>query len=243
MVDNNDANKKPENPQRRPDSAAPSGEKKVLKKKKKKIHSEQSSNERPKSHKNAILFLIAIILFIYLGFLKLYPAILNATFNKDEFTEKVYTTTGLLTSVDKIDFSLTPTFTLVIGVNNWVMKHLDNQECFSFARADIETNPFCIFTKNFVIKKMEIRSANYFDQVYDNGQNKLNYLSDMNFSKFNAKNENITVASGPVSVRNFRITYIEPQGHREDKRDVVKYTKADVRAFLQERMFKHIVVK
>ena len=240
MVDSNDSNKKPVNPEHKHHPVRPDGVKKVIKKKKKVAPEGQQNKERPKTHRNAILFLVAIVLFIYAGFIALYPTILRASFDKAEFGRKVEDTTGLITTIKNIEFKLNPV-TLTIVINEWNSDHMPGQKCFYADRIEIQTNPLSMITKNFVIKNMELQNVQYFDQILDNGENKLDHLSDMNFSQFNT--DKVTVTPGPVSVKNFNITYIEPTDHRENIRSFVKYTASDVRAFLQDINFKNVVIK
>ncbi len=230
MTEQNEGNK---------EHKAPEGAKKVLHHKKKVVH--KSEKSAPKSYKNVILLFIAFILFAYAGFISIYPKILTKTFDIDGFTQKVYTTTGLVTNIGGIDFKVKPNLDMVITLNNWSSKHLDNQECFDAGKIEITTGPFSIFTKNFNIKDMEVKNVKYFDQTYNTGENKLQYLSDMNFSQFGV--EKVVIDPSPVRVKNFKITYIEPTQHRENKRDSVKYSRSDVRNFLQTMTFKNVVVK
>ena len=230
MTEQNDGNKKP---------MAPEGAKNQVHHKKKAVH--KSEKTAPKSYRNVVMLFIAFVLFAYAGFISIYPKILTSTFNIEDFTRKVYTTTGLITTIGDVEFKVKPDLDMVITFTNWNSKHLDEQECFEAGKIEITTNPFSIFTKNFDIKEMEVKNVKYFDQIYNTGENKLHYLSDMNFSQFGA--DKVTVSPGPVHVKNFKITYIEPTQHRENKRDSVKYSRSDVRNFLQTQTFKNVIVK
>ena len=240
MVDSNDGNKKPVNPEHKHHPVRPDGVKKVVKKKKKVSPEGQQNKERPKTHRNAILFLVAILLFIYAGFIALYPTILRASFDKAEFGRKVEDTTGLITSIKNIEFKLSPV-TLTIIVNEWVSDHMQDQPCFKADRIEIHANPLCMITKNFVIKDMDLQNVRYYDQMLDNGENKLDRLSEMNFSQFNV--DKVSVTPGPVSVKNFTITSIDPDTHRDNERSFVKYSRSDVKAFLESKNFKNVIIK
>ena len=80
-----------------------------------------------KEHKNAILILVAIVLFAYAAILSVYPSFLKATFNISKFEEKVYKASSLITTIDNIDFKVKPNFDLYISIYKWSSKYVDYQ--------------------------------------------------------------------------------------------------------------------
>ena len=195
-----------------------------------------------KNHKNTILILISIVLFVYAGFISIYPAFLTKTFNVNAFEDKVFKATDLITTIDSVRFEVKPNFDMIISIGNWNSKYIDYQDCFEAGRIEITTGPFSTFTKNFKIKEMIVKNAKYSDQILKNGENKLAHLpAALNTEPFGAKK--VTVTPGPVKVKNFHIIYITPNNHKERKDSAIAYSKEQVRYFLQSQNFSHVVVK
>ncbi|MBQ9245344.1 hypothetical protein IJ182_03655 [bacterium] len=193
-------------------------------------------------HRNAILILVSLVLFIYAGFISIYPAFLSKTFNKNAFEKKAEEATGLKTHLDSIEFKIKPNMDMVITIGNWSSKYVDDQDCFAAGRIDITTNPGSIITKNFKIKELDLNNVKYSNQVFENGQNKLAYLpGSFNPKPFGASK--VTIAAGPVKAKNFTIVNIGPNYYREDKRSISKYSRADVRSFLSSQKFKNVNIK
>lgn len=194
------------------------------------------------NHKNLILIVISLILLAYAGMLSLYPFILNSTFSKTKFGQKVYDATGLVTTVEKVDFEMKPNLTLIITINNWSSKYIDYQDCFDANVIELQTGALSPITKDFPIKELYLKHVKYSDQVFDTGANKLDYLPrSFNASAFGT--DKIKVAAGPVRVQDFRIKRITPDTYDEDNRSESIYTKAQVKKFLQDLNIRFVEVR
>jgi hypothetical protein len=196
-----------------------------------------------KEHRNAILILISVILFIYAGLLSIYPAFLKSTFNVTKFEEKVYRATSLVTTIDSVDFKVKPNFDLYIYLYKWSSKYVDDQDCFDAGYIEITTGLFAPITKKFKIKNMTLKNVVFSNQLLmPENVNKLSYLPEaINPGEFGAKK--FVVTPGPVTVKNFTIKYIAPNYYKENKRNLVEYSKNDVKEFLQKRNFKRVEIK
>lgn len=195
-----------------------------------------------KEHKNAILLLVAIVLFAYAGLLSVYPALLRATFNIPKFEEKVYNSTSLVTTLDSIDFKVHPNLTLDISLVKWSSKYVDYQDCFDAGSIEISTNLFAPITKNYNIKQMSLNNVMFSNQLLPEGVNKLAFLPPtLKSEPFGASK--IKVKVGPVTVKNFTIKYIAPEYYKENKRNLVQYSREDVLEFLQKRNFARVEIK
>lgn len=194
------------------------------------------------NRKNLMMILVSFVLLFYAGMLSLYPFILNTTFSKTKFGQKVYDATGLVTTIDKIDFEMKPNFTLIITINNWISKYIDYQDCFEANVIELQTGAFSPITKDFPIKELYLKHVKYSDQVFDTGANKLDYLPrSFNVSPFGTNK--IKISSGPVRVQDFRIKRITPNTYSEDNRSESVYSKAQVKKFLQDLNIRFVEVR
>ena len=194
------------------------------------------------NHKNLILILVSIILLAYAALLSLYPMVLNSTFSKTNFGKKVYDATGLVTTIDKINFEMKPNLTLIVTINNWSSKYIDYQDCFDANIIELQTGAFSPVTKNFPIKELYLKHVKYSDQVFDTGANKLDYLPrSFNASAFGT--DKIKIAVGPVRVQDFRIKRITPDTYSEDNRSESTYSKVQVKRFLQDLNIRFVEVR
>lgn len=193
-------------------------------------------------YKNTVLIVLSIIFFAYAGFISIFPAILSNSFNIDEFEQKVFDSTSLVTSVDSVEYKIKPNFDTLISLRNWSSKYIDDQDCFDASLIEITTTPFAIFTKNFKIKQLYLKNVRYSNQTFENGENKLAFLPGaFNSEKFGAKK--ITIVPGPVKVKNFRIKDIAPGYYKERNQREAFYSEHEVRAFLSDKYFSHVVIK
>ncbi len=193
-------------------------------------------------YKNTVLIVVSIIFFAYAGFISIFPAILSNSFNIDEFEQKVFDSTSLVTTVDSVEYKIKPNFDTLISLRNWSSKYIDDQDCFDASLIEITTTPFAIFTKNFKIKQLYLKNVRYSNQTFENGENKLAFLPGaFNSEKFGAKQ--ITIIPGPVKVKNFRIKDIAPGYYKERNQREAFYSEQEVRAFLSDKYFSHVVIK
>lgn len=183
-------------------------------------------------HKNLLLMLFALVLFIYAGILSVYPYLLNLTFNTVKFEEKAYTASGLRTSLDNIEFKMQPNLTLVITLRNLSLKYIDYQDCFDAGFIELKTGAFSPITKKFPIKNMLLRHVKFSDQMLmPQQENKLAYLPrSFNVNAFDTKK--IVIGAGPVFVYDFEIKRIAPGFYKEDNRKESSYSKNQVKEFL-----------
>ena len=194
------------------------------------------------SYKNCILIIVSLILFLYAGFIGLYPAILTWTFNYDKFYDSVYKTTALVTKVHKMEFSMSPTFDMTITANNWVSTHIDNQNAFDATEIKITTTPFAIFTKDFKIKSMKITGGKIWDQILPSGENKLAYIPKVfNAKPFGAKV--ITIRPSAVDFDSFTIVRMRPSGVTEEYTRKKTYSLYEVKTFLTNQNIVDVVIK
>ncbi len=195
-------------------------------------------------HKNAILMLVALVLFLYLGIVTIYPKILKLSFNIEKFEQKVHESTTLTTSIDSIDFKMTPALNLIITINNWNSKYVYEveQDCFEAAVIQLTTNPFAPITKKFKIKDLYLNQVVFNNQLLPEGVNKLAFLSQ-SFSPMSFGVKKVTIVPGPVTVKHFTIKYIAPNFYNEKIRKEVKYTEAEVREFLKQRGFNNVIIR
>ena len=180
----------------------------------------KKKKEAPKvtSYKNCILMIVSLILFLYAGFIGLYPAILTWTFNYDKFSDSVYKTTALVTT------------------------HFDKQNAFEATEIKVKTTPFAIFTKDFQIKSMEITGAKLWEQFLPSGENKLAYIPKSFYAKpFGAKV--ITIRPSAVDFNSFTIVHQRSSGVKEEYIRKKSYSLYEVKNFLMNKNIVDVVIK
>ena len=160
------------------------------------------------------------------------------------FEQKVHESTTLTTHLDSIDFKMTPSLNLIITITNWNSKYVYEveQDCFEAAVIQLTTNAFAPITKHFTIKDLYLNKVIFSNQLLPEGVNKLSFLPQ-SFSPVSFGAKKVTVTPGPVTVKNFTIKYIAPNFYNEKIRREVKYTKAEVKEFLQNRGFTNVIIK
>lgn len=194
------------------------------------------------SYKNCILMLLSFVLFLYAGFIGLYPAILTWTFNYEKFYDSVYKTTALVTKVHKMEFSMTPSADMIITAYNWDSKHIDEQNAFEATEIKIKTTPFAIFTKDFQIKSMEIVNAKLWDQLLPSGENKLAYIPKSFYAKpFGAKV--ITIRPSGLDINGLTIIHQRKAGVTEEYTRKKSYSLYEVKTFLENKNIGDVVIK
>lgn len=203
-------------------------------------------NKKPqgpkKSYKNAILMLISFVLFAYSGLVLLYPSILGLIFSKKSFCDSVYSTSALITYIDKLEFQVTPTLDMIISIKGWDSKHIDKQNAFEAKEINIVTTPFSVFTRNFNIKSMEFRGVRLWEQITPEGENKLAYIARC----FNPKDfgaEKITIKPSSATFKNFTILHEENRTTREEYIPSRVYSQYDVKKFIESKNLMNVKVK
>ncbi len=193
-------------------------------------------------YKNTLLIFIAVILLAYAGFISIFPAILTKTFNIDEFEQKIYDATSIVTTVDNVEYKILPNLKTIIILRNWSSKYIDEQSLFDARYIEIITTPMSLFTKNFNIKSMYLKNIVYKDQVLSDGTNKIAFLPEaFNSELFGARK--ITITPGPVRVKNFKIVHIGPKSYKEKTYREKTYDRQEVRDFLSSFDFSHVDIK
>ncbi len=192
-------------------------------------------------HKNAIMIIVAIILFIYAGMISIFPYFITKSFNIDQFEQKVFEATSLVTTIDSFDYTIKPNFDTVITIRNWSSKYIDEQNCFDARQIQLTTTPFAIFTKNFKIKDLYLKNVKYADQTLPEGQNKLAFLPEAFNSNVFGTN-NIKITTGPIRIKNYQKIHIAPNIYKENNYREMKYSKDEVKNFLSQFTFNHITI-
>ena len=193
-------------------------------------------------YRSTILIALSILLFLYAGFISIFPAFLTSNFDIDKFEQQVYDSTSFVTTVDSVEYKIKPNFDTIITLRNWSSKYIDDQDCFDARLIEIKTTPAAIFKKTFKIKQLYLKNVRYENQTLPNGENKLAFLPSAFNSEVFGVNK-ITIIPGPVKVKNFRIKDIAPGYYKERNQREAVYSEQDVRAFLKDKNFSHVVIK
>lgn len=230
----NDLNS-PQNPQGVPHKKKHG--KKVKKVKKHKLH-----------YKNLTMMAVALLLFIYAGFISIVPTVITNSFNKSEFETKMGDASSLITSIEDFNYKITPSLHGIIDITGLNIKWIGDQPIFEAKQLEIETNnPLAVVTKNFDINKITVTNARYTDQMlFDQKTNKM--VNKMNFvtpnfdtSKFGTKK--INLKAGNVYVKNYQVSYITPTTYNENFIQQKVYPKAEVKKFLMDHPVNNVEIK
>lgn len=195
-----------------------------------------------KSYKNAILFLISLVLFAYSGFVLLFPAILTMTFNKQKFCDSVYKTSALVTNIDQVEFKMTPSLDMIITIRGWDSRHIDNQNAFKAKEIDIVTTPFAIFTQDYKIKSMDFKGIQIWDQILPTGVNKLAYIARC-FSPKDFGVNQIKIQPSAVNFKSYTIIHERGQNSKEEYIRNKTYSLYEVKTFLMNQNLMNVVIK
>ena len=195
-----------------------------------------------KKYKNTFFIFISLIMFAYEIFISIVPSILTNSFNIDEFEEKIYKSTSLLTDIGFIKFNIKPNLTTVIYIKNFSLKYIDEQPLFYARSVEIHTNPLALLGKNFKIKSMKMKYVHYADQILPNKENKIAFLP----MAFNAKEfgkENITVQPSDVKIKFLKVTHVTPKTYKEEKYPELEILREEILAFTNSLKFSTVTVK
>ncbi len=195
-----------------------------------------------KEHKNAILIIISVILLIYAGFISIFPALLTKSFNLEQFEQKIYDATSLVTKVGSIEYKIKPNLDMVITLRNWSSKYVDDQDCFDARYIELTTTPFAIFNGQYNIKDLYLKNVKYSGQTLPDGNDKLAFLPGAFNSELFGHN-NIVIVPGPVRIKNYTNIHIWPNTSKEDTQENVSYSKEEVKSFLSQFTFSHVIIK
>ncbi len=193
-------------------------------------------------YKNTILIALSLVFFAYAGFISIFPALLTNNFDIDKFEQQIYDSTSLVTTVDSVEYKIKPNFDTIITLRNWSSKYIDDQDCFDARLIEIKTTPSAIFSKTFKIKQLYLKNVKFSNQTLPTGENKLAFLPGAFNSEVFGKDK-ITVIPGPVKVKNFKTKDIAPGYYKERNQREALYSEQDVRDFLKDKNFSHIIIK
>ncbi len=197
------------------------------------------------NYKNAILIIISIILFIYAGFISIFPSFYTKHFNINDFTQKMLPAAGLNVTFDDIDVKIRPNFKTIIKLKELQIFYPDNQPLFRARTAELITTPSSIISKKFIIKKLTLHNVKYEDQILPSGENKLAFLpSTFNPSVFKTKKITV-IPQGNVYVKGLNIGYTvaEPYSYKKEDLREAEYSADQVKTFLKSLNFNNVVIK
>lgn len=194
------------------------------------------------AYKNTVLFIIAIVLFVYGAFISIIPAIKTATFNIDEFEKKIYDTTNLNVSIEGLTYKMSPAFKTTMKIRGINVSYIDDQPLFKANSIEITATPAILFDTVFDIKYMYVKNAVFRDQILPEGINKLEFLPGALNTKVFGKNS-VTLIPGPIRVRNYKIEHITPKRYEARSIRDYEYTADEVKEFLNQYIFSTIKVK
>lgn len=195
-------------------------------------------------HKNLILIVISAILLIYAGFISIFPAILNSSFDIKKFEKKLFEATSLDTTIGSVTFKIEPNFNTIISFYDVDAKYVDRQDLFSAKLIEINTTPSAIFSNNYNIKSLYLKNVKYDDQLLEDGKNKISFLPE----SFNPKpfgKDMITITPGKITFRNLQCSYTKavPYSYKKESYSEQTYTKQDVKEYLSTLNFKKVKIK
>ena len=195
-------------------------------------------------YKNVFMIFLALILFVYAGFISIFPAFVIKTFNIDEFEQKSYTATGLNITLGYIDIKIKPNFKTVIIVRDLIAKYPDNQPLLEAKYAELTTTPASILKKEFKIKSLYLKNVEYHDQILPDGENKIAYLPAA-FDPSYYGTKKITIVPGPIRIKNLDVSYTvgEPYSYKTTSKREITFEKSEVEEFLSNLTFTNVVIK
>ena len=193
-------------------------------------------------YKNTILIFVALIMFLYAGFISILPTVLTNSFDITKFEEKMYEATSLLTSIDSVQFKIKNNLTTTVVVKNLSLKYIDEQPLFDARRIEFDASPSILFGRDFNIKSMKMKYVVYADQILPSGENKIAFLP----SAFNSEvfgHKNITISPSDIYIKNLKVTYVTPKTYKEKSYREKEFSKGEVLDFLKTLQFSHVKIK
>ena len=156
--------------------------------------------------------------------------------------QKMFDATSLITSLDTVEYKVSPSLKTTITVKNLSLKYIDYQPLFDARQVKLETSLLALLGKSFNVKNIEFKNVIYADQILPNGENKIAFLpSAFNSEIFGAKS--ISVVPGPAKFKNLKITYVTPTTYKEKFIREKNFSKAEVGSFLKSFEYSHVKVK
>lgn len=204
------------------------------------------SNENKKTnvfnYKNTLMIFGSVLLFSYAALISVVPAVMTNSFDIDKFEQKMFDATSLITSLDTVEYKVSPSLKTTITVKNLSLKYIDYQPLFDARQVKLETSLLALLGKSFNVKNIEFKNVIYADQILPNGENKIAFLpSAFNSEIFGAKS--ISVVPGPAKFKNLKITYVTPTTYKEKFIREKNFSKAEVGSFLKSFEYSHVKVK
>lgn len=192
-------------------------------------------------YKSTLMIFIALILFVYAAFISIVPSMITNAFNTEDFEKKFEEATSLRTSIDAVEYKITPTLHAIIRVRNLSLKYVDYQPLLDVRQAELKTNLPAIFGSKYKIESLNVKGIKYSDQILPSGENKIAFLPKAFDSTLFGK-KSITIVPGPVTIRDYQTDYITPTTFRQKKVDEEIYTKDEVSDFLRSFQYSHVVI-
>lgn len=196
-------------------------------------------------YKNAFLMIVACILFIYAGFISVFPSVYSRNFNIDKFEQATLSATGLNVTLGTFNFEIKPGFKTYITVTDLIAMYPDQQPLFSAKYAQVETTPLAIFTKDFDIKSLYLKHVIYDDQILPEGVNKLAYLPESFEPSFYGAKKVTIRPNGQIRVKNLEVnkTVSKPYRYTKNSEREAIYLQSEVEMFLKSLNFKNVDIK
>lgn len=209
----------------------------VKKRRKKKVARKTSTIK----YKNTLMILIATVLFVYAAFISIVPSVMTNSFDKELFGKKFEEATSLRTSLDAVEYKITPTLGAVIRVRNFSLKYVDYQPLLDVKQAELKTTLSALFGSKYKINSLNLKGVKYSDQILPNKENKIAFLPKAFDSNVFGK-KSITIVPGPVTIKNYQTDYITPTTFRQKNVEEEVYTKNEVSDFLRSFEYSHVVI-
>ncbi len=197
------------------------------------------------NYKNVILIIISIILFIYAGFISIFPSFYTKHFNINDFTQKMLPASGLNVTFNDIDVKIKPNFKTIINLKELQVSYPDNQPLFRARTVELITTPSSIISKKFKIEKLTLNNVKYEDLVLPSGENKLAFFpSTFDPSVFKTKKITI-IPKGNIYIKGLNIGYTvaEPYSYKKEDLREAEYSAYQVKTFLESLNFKNVIIK
>ena len=193
-------------------------------------------------YKNTLMILGSVLLFGYASLISIVPSVMTNSFDIDKFEQKMFDATSLITSVDSVEYKVSPSLKTTITVKNLSLKYIDYQPLFDAKQIKLETSFAALFGKSFDVKNIEFKHVVYADQILPNGENKIAFLPGaFNSEIFGAKS--ISVVPGPAKFKNMKVTYVTPRTYKEKFIREKNFSKSDVSLFLKSFDYSHVKIK
>lgn len=166
------------------------------------------------------------------------------SFNKEKFQEKITEALGLNVTIGTYTVRVTPSLKTYVTITALDVKFPDDQLVFKAQNAELTTTISSLFTKKYVIKRLDLFRVKYSDLILETGENKIAFLpSRITPKPFGANS--ITIVAGPVFIKDIDVSYTQtyPYSYKEDTYRQLSFSKEQVKSFLSSQNFANIKIK